>query len=380
MCPVIGVRADTVGPGDYNPSLDFLTGKDKPRSAFFPQSPRHPVATDPSRMSFTPGPGAYKHASTFDGSSSTGHGQPAGYKGDYLVRLSEVNMAKPNAVFESRSIRDVFGNQIRSQLLTPGPQRYHLPSSIKVQHKPIQNQFFDTKEERFRSARTQANTIDTGTFNHFISLFSQHAPSQHTLSIATLNTHIHHPLSTPFLNTQSIPSQHPLSQRPLSTLSLNTPFHPAPGDYDPLTNDIDKMHIHVDKRKHISKQSAFASTVAFDNTERRFNDINCGLPKDKVFNKLPPPGAYDPRTEFVHSLAKVNPHPTGPFGCQVRSTNHINTLCQHSLLTVNTPSQHTLSTHPIIPPYQHIISTLGQHTLSTHPSTHPLNPPKQPTS
>ena len=56
---------------------------------------------------------------------------------------------------------------------------------------------------------------------------------------------------------------------------------------------------------------------AFDHTERRFNDITCGLPKDKVFNQLPPPGAYDPRTEFAHSLAKVNPHPTGPFGCQV---------------------------------------------------------------
>ena len=144
-----------------------MTGKEKPRSAFFLQSPRHPAASDPSRTSFTPGPGAYRHSSTFDGSSSTGHGQPPGYKGDYLIRLSEVNNAKPHAVFESKSVRDPFGKEIRSKLHTPGPQTYHLPSSIKLQHKPIQNQFFDSKEERFRNEKTVANIIDTGMLNAF---------------------------------------------------------------------------------------------------------------------------------------------------------------------------------------------------------------------
>ena len=130
----------------------------------------------------------------------------------------EVNNAKPHAVFESKSVRDPFGKEIQSKLLTPGPQKYHLPSSIKVQHKPIQNQFFDSKEERFRSATTIANKIDTGFLNTpYQRMFSSHPqtlsiPSQSTPSLNTLSQY--HSLNT----THSTPS--------LNTLTHHS--HPSP--------------------------------------------------------------------------------------------------------------------------------------------------------
>ena len=77
------------------------------------------------------------------------------------------------------------------------------------------------------------------------------------------------------------------------------------------------------------------------------------------------------------------------------STHPLNTPYQSTLSThpINTPSQHTLSIHPLNPPYQHTFSTHPlntpyQSTLSTHPintpyqstlSTHHFNPPYQPT-
>ena len=84
----------------------------------------------------------------------------------------------------------------------------------------------------------------------------------------------------------------------------------APGDYNPLTSDFEKVRLKALKQKKLTNRSLWASSVAFTGTEKRFNDINCGLPKDLVSNKLPPPGAYNPNLDISHAPVKS----TGPFG------------------------------------------------------------------
>ena len=86
-----GFKEDCVGPGDYNPALTFVAGKQNTKSVFFPNSPRQPAAEDPRRKSFAPGPGTYEHPSVFDGTS----GGPSNYRQDYVVRLNEVKVRPP---------------------------------------------------------------------------------------------------------------------------------------------------------------------------------------------------------------------------------------------------------------------------------------------
>jgi hypothetical protein len=83
-----GFKEDSVGPGDYDPALTFVAGKQNTKSVFFPNSPRQPAAEDPRRKSFAPGPGTYEHPSVFDGTT----GGPSNYKQDYVVRLNEVKV------------------------------------------------------------------------------------------------------------------------------------------------------------------------------------------------------------------------------------------------------------------------------------------------
>ena len=84
----------------------------------------------------------------------------------------------------------------------------------------------------------------------------------------------------------------------------------APGDYNPLTSDFEIQRLQILKHKKLTNRSYWASSVAFTGTEKRFNDINCGLPIDQVSNKIPPPGAYDPKIDVFHPFMKTE----GPFG------------------------------------------------------------------
>lgn len=241
-----GIKDDRVGPADYNPDRNYITGKNNSRSAIFPNSPRQPVAEDPKRKSFAPGPGTYNQPSIFDAAM----GGSSNYKQDYVVRLNEVK-SRQTSSFESKTIRDSLGDEIKRRF-APGPQQYTVPSTFKAETKPIKNQFFLSSSQRFQNPVLMANRIYT-----------------------------------------------------------------APGDYNPLTSDFDKLQLKVMKHKKMASRSLWASQVAFEGTERRFNEVNSGISKDRIGNRCPAPGAYDPKNVFAEQVSKINPNAvTGPFGSQ----------------------------------------------------------------
>ena len=69
------------------------------------------------------------------------------------------------------------------------------------------------------------------------------------------------------------------------------------------------------KQRKMASRSLWASTVAFEGTERRFNEVNSGIPKDRLGNRAPAPGAYTPQTTLLDKNelgSKPNPN-LGPF-------------------------------------------------------------------
>ena len=76
-------------------------------------------------------------------------------------------------------------------------------------------------------------------------------------------------------------------------------------------------------------------------------------------------------TLSIHTLST---HPLTPPFHPTLSTHPINTSYQRTLSThpINAPSQHTLSTHPLTPPFQ---PTLSTHPINPYPiNTHIINP------
>jgi hypothetical protein len=105
------------------------------------------------------------------------------------------------------------------------------------------------------------------------------------------------------------------SQRFQNPVLMANRIYTAPGDYNPLTSDFDKLQLKVMKHKKMASRSQWASQVAFEGTERRFNEVNSGISKDRIGNRCPAPGTYDPKDVFAEQLSKPNPHVvTGAFG------------------------------------------------------------------
>eukprot|EP00596_Hydrurales_sp_CCMP1899_P001047 CAMPEP_0119041194 /NCGR_PEP_ID=MMETSP1177-20130426/11383_1 /TAXON_ID=2985 /ORGANISM="Ochromonas sp, Strain CCMP1899" /LENGTH=289 /DNA_ID=CAMNT_0007007043 /DNA_START=200 /DNA_END=1070 /DNA_ORIENTATION=+ len=94
-----GTKGDTVGPGTYDPKY---TQKNRSTAGF--TYAQRPVLNSVPQQS-TPGPGTYNSLSSFDFSSGN-------YKTDFVVRLNEVRN-RQSAAFESKSIRDPFGDEIK---------------------------------------------------------------------------------------------------------------------------------------------------------------------------------------------------------------------------------------------------------------------------
>ena len=90
--------------------------------------------------------------------------------------------------------------------------------------------------------------------------------------------------------------------------------------------------------------------------------------------QVPPP----PHTHTINTLSQhtLSTHPIKTISQHTLSTHPIKTISQHTLSThlINTPHQHTLSTHPIIN-----IHPLTLSLLSSHPPNPPSHLPSQPT-
>lgn len=163
-----GVSGDTVGPGDYNPRVDFKF-RSAPKTSF----PKDPERTELdkvlSKRSDIPGPGYYSSLSAFDLA-----GSDSPMDTDFLVHL---NAAKKRqlSVFESKTSRSSFQQEIERKRSQPGPGDYVIPSTIVVKQKPPAVQCFATSGERFKDEQPRSMRLHTapGSYNVIASDFDQ---------------------------------------------------------------------------------------------------------------------------------------------------------------------------------------------------------------
>ena len=285
-----------------DPDLRFLAGKQNTKSVVFSNSPRQPMSEDPLRKSFAPGPGTYNHPSIFE--APTGGSGSSNYKHDYVVRLNEVKTA-----FESKTLRDSIGDEIKRRF-APGPQEYDVPSGMKVETRPVKNQFFSSSVQRFTNPVLQANRIYTspGDYNPLTSDFDKLQLKVMKQKKMARYRDLRHPPhnQTPINTITSLYYRSfPYSSSPYTILSpspLSFPHH-----HHKITSitSISLLSVFINQSINRSiSRSLWAQQVAFEGTERRFNEVNSGIPKDWIGNRAPAPGAYDPNNNFGVEFSK----------------------------------------------------------------------------
>lgn len=74
----------------------------------------------------------------------------------------------------------------------------------------------------------------------------------------------------------------------------------APGEYNPITSEFDRMRLKILKQKKMASRSDWAQNIAFTTTESRF--------KEEAFdNDVPPSTAYYPKVGIADQVKPPNP-------------------------------------------------------------------------
>lgn len=157
-----GVKGDTVGPGDYEPTelLHRKGGADFGRA-----SERR---LELGRASIAPGPGYYNAPIScfgpIDGSDNDT---------DIVVQL-RARRAKQSASFESRTERDLLMQEARRKA-GPGPGRYDLTSPATVDPVPVELQYYSRGSARFGDPNPRSMRLYTspGDYNPLTSDFER---------------------------------------------------------------------------------------------------------------------------------------------------------------------------------------------------------------
>ncbi len=165
-----GVKADTVGPGDYNPKVDFKFKVTKGVKMSDTERNFHAgIARD--RLT-NPGPGYYNHASSFeDFAGINGEGNA---KNDYYVKLNNSMKRHALSSFESKTKREFIDEKAMANL--PGPGKYSLPGTNIAQNtekKPQHLQCFSSSDIRFKESVPRSMRLATapGSYNPLTSDF-----------------------------------------------------------------------------------------------------------------------------------------------------------------------------------------------------------------
>jgi hypothetical protein len=165
-----GRGEDRVGPGDYDPRIDFKF-KNIPK-ATLKGSDREAMDRIEAKATQTPGPGYYNTPSSFE-NFSTGHGM---YDSDFLIHMAQAKKRQMSS-FESKTVRYGIMQEIERRKNDPGPCQYTIPSTIKADKnvKPPNLQFFSSSEARFRSEQPRSMQTNTapGSYNVVSSDFDQ---------------------------------------------------------------------------------------------------------------------------------------------------------------------------------------------------------------
>lgn len=151
-----GTKDDAVGPGDYNPKVDFRF-RSAP-AAGFGKGDRPSLG---KMADDGPGPGQYNVHSDFDLLARRDNGKD----NDFVLRLHAAKV-KLSAAFESKTQRDSIMKEAL-QKVGPGPGKYSIPSTIRVTTKPPEKQFFSSAEERFKDPlpRSMRSTTAPGSYD-----------------------------------------------------------------------------------------------------------------------------------------------------------------------------------------------------------------------
>lgn len=231
-----GIMRDSVGPGDYDPKID-VKFKKSGTSTFSKNAARDAADKMRARATEAPGPGYYNAVSEFDKIA----GITNNYDDTNFIMHLTATRKRQSSVFESKTGRDSFLEGVKKREKDPGPGDYNLPTSIHVEAKPVNQQFFTSSDIRFKD------------------------PTARSLRLQT-----------------------------------------APGTYQPLTSDFDKLRLKILKQKKMVSRSGWAKNIAFLGTDTRFRS-------EKEVNGVPPPSTYHPKTSFADNVPKQNVR-AGAFG------------------------------------------------------------------
>lgn len=169
-----GVGNDTVGPGDYDPKVNFKFSSEK--TAHISKTKRDYNAGIVRDRLTNPGPGYYNHQSSFeDFANIAGSASPE--KSDYYVKLNNSMKRHPLSSFESKSKREFINEQVVASL--PGPGNYSLPKSkidqIQESKVPKHLQCFSSSDMRFKDSVPRSMKLSTapGAYNPLTSDFEK---------------------------------------------------------------------------------------------------------------------------------------------------------------------------------------------------------------
>lgn len=146
-----GLKHDTVGPMDYNPTYGLRSKK----TTNFSKGSKRPDGLSKERLA-APGPGYYNTASsTFDDPTASSIYND----GSYTMKLNAARRQQSSS-FESKTEREVVPRHILKEK-RPAPGSYTLPSAISIKTKPAHLQNFGSSDARIKDAIPRSLRLNT---------------------------------------------------------------------------------------------------------------------------------------------------------------------------------------------------------------------------
>lgn len=295
------------GPDPSSPRSSFKNGKPKTfvhanKNYDNFNVPKNVVPSIPTRYQsygYEPGSNGKMFLQSPVNSGYAGTGKDMVGPMDYDPKVDVKFRGVPKASFAKGPDRDKIDKLTSKLTETPGPGYYNSSSPFEMFNDNNNNN--NNSYKRNKSSVFLSNTLRDSVFHDIQKRRDEPGPGFYRIpsSIDTMmNNNNNKPVEQQFFASAEVRFRDPtpMSQR------MNT----APGLYNPITSDFDKLRLKIMKQKKMSSRSGWAQNIAFTTTDSRFHP-------DDYYSDVPPPTAYNPKESFTDHVKKQNVR-SGPFG------------------------------------------------------------------